>query len=48
MIFYNWKNIKKMGRKKAIAMFKKVHPNIDFEKLYDQRFPPEKKEKKED
>ena len=46
---FNWVTVKKMGRKKAVKLFKKVYPNLDFEKLYDAKFPPKTpKEKKGD
>lgn len=38
----NWNVVKKMGRKKAIEIFRKAYPDLDFPEMYDKKFPPQK------
>lgn len=45
---FNWDVIQKMGKTKAVKLFKKVYPNLDFAKIYDEKFPPISKSDEEE
>lgn len=39
---FNWDAIKKLGKTKSVSLYKEAYPDLDFEKLYDQKFPKKK------